>query len=92
MKIIISDATDEFRVAAGKKKLKYDSFENLQEQKFEIHRIHYDPEYIDADGNYAADIVIIVLKTLIQYSKNIAPICLPHGKLEDNVIPYGWKG
>lgn len=67
--------------------------EGFQEQKFNISRIFHDPEYNDADGGYVADFVILVLDKQIQYAAHIAPICMPYGlRLEDRIIPVGWKG
>lgn len=75
-----------FRVAVGKEKLNYDAIENENEQKFEIDRISYDPGYNHATENYAADIVLIVLKTTIDFKSYITPICIPYGLTFDRII------
>lgn len=83
----------QFRVGVGKEKLSYDAIENQKEQKFEVERIFYDPGYNHATGNYASDIVLIVLKTTIEFKSYITPICIPYGlTYDDRVVPAGWKG
>lgn len=69
-----------FRIAAGKEKSEYDSIEKFDEQKFEVEHIHYDSEYQDLIGHFFADIVIIVLKTPIEFKSYIGPICIPFGR------------
>lgn len=82
-----------FQVAVGKEKHDYNAIENQKDQKFEVERIFYDPNYSHATGNYAADIVLIVLKSVIEFKSYIAPICFPHGLVyDDRVVPAGWKG
>lgn len=82
-----------FRVAAGKEKLGYDAIENQKDQKFEVERIFYEPGYNHATGNFAADIVLIVLKTTIEFQAYITPICIPYGlSFDERVVPAGWKG
>lgn len=69
-----------FRVAAGKEKNRYDSYEKFDKQKFEVEHIHYKFGYEDSLGNYFADIAIVVLKTPIVFLSYISPIYLPFGK------------
>lgn len=76
----VTDDVSFFRVAAGKKKLAYSSSENYDEQKFEVEHIHYPSQYNDSIGYYFADIVLIVLKTPIEFKSYISPICLPFGE------------
>lgn len=80
LKFITSDDASMFRVAAGKEKLLYDSYEEHEEQQFEVERIHYDREYKGSSEHFLADIVIVVLKTSIEFKSHIKPICLPFGK------------
>lgn len=75
-----------FRIAAGKEKLQYDAIENQKEQKFEIERLYYEPGYSHATGNFAADIVLVILKTTIEFRSYITPICIPYGLTFDEVI------
>lgn len=83
----------QFRVAVGKEKLGFDAIENQKEQKFEVERIFYEPGYNHATGNYASDIVLIVLKNTIEFKSYITPICIPYGlTYDDRVVPAGWKG
>lgn len=82
-----------FRVGVGKEKLGYDTIENQKEQKFEVERIFYEPGYNHATGNYAADIVLIVLKNTIEFHSYITPICIPYGlQYDDRIVPAGWSG
>lgn len=82
-----------FRVGVGKEKLEYESIENQKEQKFEVERIFYDNGYNHATGNYAADIVLVVLKSTIDFRSYITPICIPYGlTFDDRVVPAGWRG
>ncbi|XP_055325237.1 modular serine protease-like isoform X1 [Sitodiplosis mosellana] len=83
----------QFRVAVGKEKLGFDAIENQKEQKFEVERIFYEPGYNHATGNYASDIVLIVLKNTIEFKSYITPICIPYGlTYDDRVVPAGWRG
>lgn len=67
--------------------------EKLRDQKFEVERIFYDPGYNDVTGNFAADIVLVVLKTTIEFQAYIGPVCIPYGlTFDDRVVPAGWKG
>lgn len=44
-------------------------------------------------GNFAADIVLVVLKTTIEFKSYVTPICIPYGlKFDDLVVPAGWRG
>lgn len=82
-----------FRIAVGKEKLDFEAIENQRDQKFEIERIFHEPGYNDVTSNYAADIVLIVLKTSIQFEAYIAPICIPYGlQFDDRIVPAGWNG
>lgn len=82
-----------FRIGVGKEKLDYNAIENQKEQKFEVERIFYEPGYNHATGNYAADIVLIVLKTTIDFRSYITPICIPYGlTFDDRIVPAGWRG
>lgn len=82
-----------FRVAAGKEKLGYEAVENQKDQKFEVERIFYEPGYNHATGNFIADIVLVVLKTTIEFRSYITPICIPYGlSFDERVVPAGWKG
>lgn len=83
----------QFRVAVGKAALDYLSTEDLRAQYFDVERIFYDDGYADVTGNFAADIVMIILKTTIEFQAHIAPICIPYGLAYDDVIvPSGWEG
>lgn len=80
-------------IAAGKERLGYDAIENQKEQKFEVERIYYEPGYSHATGNYAADIVLVILKTTIEFRSYITPICIPYGlSFDELIVPAGWKG
>lgn len=82
-----------FRVGVGKEMIDYDAIENQKEQKFAVERIHYDPGYSHATGNFAADIVLVVLKSTIQFESHVAPICIPYGlTFADIAVPSGRKG
>lgn len=80
-------------MAVGKEKLDFDAIENQKDQKFEVERIFYESGYNHATGNYAADIVIIVLKTTIEFRSYITPICIPYGlQYDDRIVQAGSKG
>lgn len=82
-----------FRIAVGKEKLDYDAIENQRDQKFEIERIFHDPGYSDSTSNYVADIVLIILKTPIQFESYITPVCIPYGlQFDERIVPAGWLG
>ena len=82
-----------FRVAAGKDNLAYNAIENRLDQKFEVDKILYDKGYQDVFNYYGADIVLVVLKTPIEFRPYISPICFPYGlKFDEVIVPTGWKG
>lgn len=82
-----------FRIVAGKEMLDLKAREAYSTQEFEVERIYYEPGYNDATGNYAADIVMIILKSTIEFKSYITPICIPYGlTFEDRVVPPGWQG
>lgn len=48
---------------------------------------------MDAAGKYAADIVLIILKTEIEFRSYIAPICIPYNlRYEATIVTAGSKG
>lgn len=82
-----------FRVAAGKEKFGYDILETKPIQKFEVERIFYDPSYNDYNGNYVADLVLIILRTSIKFQQHISPICIPYGlKFDERIVQPGLHG
>lgn len=79
-----------FRVAAGKEEFEYEAIENQNDKKFEVDKILYAESFNRATSNYAADIVLVVLKTPIEFR---SPICIPYGlKYDETNVPTGWKG
>lgn len=82
-----------FRVAVGKASIDYLSTEDLRAQYFDVERIFYDDGYADVSGNFAADIVMVILKNTIEFQAHIAPICIPYGlNFADAIVPAGWEG
>lgn len=82
-----------FHIVVGKEKIGYNDVEMNPIQKLEVERIVYDPGYTDFTGNYAADLVLIILKTSIEFQNHISPICIPYGlKYEEKVVTPGLRG
>lgn len=82
-----------FRVAVGKASIDYLQTEDLKAQFFDVERIFYDNGYNDLSGNFNADIVLVILKTTIEFRAHIAPICIPYGlTYADIIVPSDWIG
>lgn len=82
-----------FRVGVGKEMLSFDAIERQKDQKFGIEKLFYDPGYSHATGNFAADIVLLILNAPIEFRSYIGPICIPYGlTYGDQVVPSGWTG
>lgn len=80
-------------MAAGKEKIGYDAIENQNVQKFAVERIFYEPGYNHGTSNYAANIVLVILKMSIEFKSYITPICIPYGlTFAESIVPAGWKG
>lgn len=83
-----------FRVVVGKATVDfYNNLEARRPQYFEIDKIHYDKLYSDRTGNYASDVVLIVLRDFIIFQSHIAPICIPYElENENKIVPAGLIG
>lgn len=66
----------DFKVAVGKSKRELDADEDNKIQEFSVDRIHYEKSYMDVNGLYDGDIVILELDQYIYYTNFISPACL----------------
>lgn len=83
----------EFRVVAGKFKRDFTAEEDLKTQTLSIERINYLDGYSDLAGLFASDIVIITLKSYIEFKTYIAPICIEYDlTYDERTVPPGWIG
>lgn len=82
-----------FKVAAGKVNIEFAGEENLNAQYFDVDNFKYPEDYRDFDGSFAQDIVLVTLKTRIQFRTHISPICIQHGLTYDDLqVPAGARG
>lgn len=63
-----------YRIAVGSEKHDYYAVEN---RRFEIERISFDPGFNRNTGKYAADVALIILKTAINFKSYTTPVCVP---------------
>lgn len=78
----------EFRVIAGKDQYDSNTHEDFATKTLEIENIFGDLSYNGASANYTADIVIIVLKSYIEFDSHIGPICVTYGStMESRMSP-----
>lgn len=82
-----------FKVAAGKQKIDIDAEEELKTTVVDVERVFYDEGYNDVTGNFAADVVLIILRKPLEFQAHIAPICIPYGlQYEEKRVTPGLEG
>lgn len=84
---------DAFNIVVGKTIRDYAAREEYKPQFFTVEDILYIDGYNDFAGNYANDIVLVVLDKFIEFHSYIVPICLPQNlHYEEKTVPVGWIG
>lgn len=79
-----------FRVVVGKTLVQYNAIEPLKPQFSEIVDVKYSEYFRSYEGQYAADLSIVILKNTIEFRMHIAPACIfPSDK---NTLKDGIKG
>lgn len=83
-----------YKVTAGKQRSTYNSpDEPYRVQYFDIEDLNYYSDYRDLSGNFALDIVMILLSDIIEFRHHIAPICLQNKiTFHDIPVPPGLNG
>lgn len=83
-----------YKVTAGKQLSTYNSpDEPYRVQYFDIEDLNYYSDYRDLSGNFALDIVMILLSDNIEFRHHVAPICLQNKvTFHDIPVPPGLNG
>lgn len=89
----IQQNIEHYMVAVGKSKRDFSAREDLKEQFLSIDQIFYEEGYNDYAGNFANDIVIILVNKPIEFKSYIAPICIELGlEYDDRMVTPGLVG